>query len=551
MKRKKIAYFFSLGVLIVFCSLTARAGDKPFPPVTVRDGKIYAGDEELFLKAVAYAGLRPGKDHTDPFTYKDYGYRLIEMDMKRIREAGFNAVRTWSLTDEKIIEIAAQHGLWVVGGIWTPQRLDVNSSHFVKDNTQLVAEQAKIYSKYHNIAMLLILNEPEPGFLRDQDKNKIKDYLDKIIQAAKKECKGVPVSFSNWPNAAVVDSQPWDVISYNIYASTTTKFQRSLGYRGYVEGIKKMKSCDKPFFISECTYYAPLPGRDPRDLTAFTYVKSEKEQSEKTLQDIDVLVQTGISGFTVMQWLDNWSVSSLYPFLKPVLKEPARNKFIHDNVAVEWGGLLSLDNDVKGNPRQVYFDLKKANQALLLKPDSKDIYDNELPVSLYIEDTVGYVALFIDGSKTGDMERTSPHWIKQDVPVKHEGTKPERHTLEVYIYDTKGELINTLQRDFFTGSKRTLPQVSISASLDKMGWPTFLIRVAYPDGRPVPDAEVTWGALNALTWEEAEGTVVTDNKGEVSFVSPLYGEILLAGAGYHYRNGDFEKNCSDLLYLFQ
>ncbi|MDD5668929.1 MAG: glycoside hydrolase family 2 TIM barrel-domain containing protein, partial [Candidatus Omnitrophica bacterium] len=405
--------FFQIYPLHTIFPEVEKPSDTRFPAITVKNGVLLAGDEELFLNAIGYSGIRPGKDQFDPVQDDKSGYAFIEEDMRRIKEAGFNAIRTYALLDEKILELAEKYGLWVLAGIWTEQgTLPHNEAH-VQRAIDTIIRDAKIYAKHSNIALLFLSNEPHPDCLYNPVTTK---YMKRVVKVAHENCPGVPVSFANMPNAAFVSPEPWDVVSFNIYACGFEKFTSSVGYRGLVEGIKKISSGDKPFLISEYGFYAPVPKPNMKEPWIFYRVKDESEQSKKLLRDRELLSQTGLAGMTMMMWHDDWRNFNDVPAAQAYLQDPPKTKFIHDMFTQEWGGIVAFDEDPVGKPRKAYFDLRKENQAVLMSPDSEMIYKQRVPVKMYITQQVESFDLYVDGRPGGKINRISPHWVEYKLP---------------------------------------------------------------------------------------------------------------------------------------
>ncbi|MEK7854518.1 MAG: hypothetical protein AAB288_00385, partial [Acidobacteriota bacterium] len=339
---KRVKYFF----LTVFSwgLLTAGYAEETFPKITIRDGKFYAGGEELLLVSVGYIHVRPGQDYNDAVPYKDYGYDLIDLDMKRIKEAGFNAIRTWHLPDPKYVELARKHGLWVVGGIWTQTQINLDDELAAEQAVGTVAVLSRTYAKYPNVAMLLLLNEPDMNLLMKQDAAKLKAYFDRLVETAHENCPGVPVAFSNWSNAGFIDSASWDVVGYNIYPWGSQVFQKVIGYQGFIKGMMKCKARNKPFYLTEFGYWTPVPKLNPKDHWGMTYVPNEEEQARRLVRDSDTIYQMGLAGGALLSWADNW-VASAESFSPEIPKPPGyANKDVHDMETIEWAGINSYDH---------------------------------------------------------------------------------------------------------------------------------------------------------------------------------------------------------------
>lgn len=537
--------FFLISGCILLSSfiLECRGNDIDFPPIQVRGNKIYSGDEELFLNAVGYSGIRPGKDQFDPIRDEKYGYDLIELDMRRIKEVGFNAIRTYALLDEKIVELAAKYGLWVVAGIWTDPNLSPHNDAQAQAAIDIVKEQAKIYSKYPNVAIVLLINEPNPGRIYNPA---TKRYMRLLVEAAKETCPNVPVSFANMPNAVFVDPAPWDVISQNIYAAGFNKFQESIGYRGFVEGVRRLCSGNKPFFVSEFGFYSPVPKPDTKEPWFFYYVKNEEEQAKNLLRDQDILSRLGLSGITLMMWHDDWRNFNDVPSARPFLKDPERTKYIHDMFTQEWSGLIAFDDDIKGKPRLAYHEVSKANQAILLLPDSEAIYQKSVLIRLYLTNAVSKLALSVDGKNRGEILRVSRHWA--EIKISDSGKKElKKHAFNIKVYDKENKIIRIINGFFWTGFGAILPSIKITEPVRGLPKHNFNIELSDAQGKPIPGAKVRWGLFDVFNWVDYGGTVTTNGDGTATFSAPKEGRYL-AGAGYEFSYEGFTKRCTDLIF---
>ena len=536
--------FFLLFLFGILTGITSSfCADAAFPKISIHGDKIYAGNEELLLVSVGYEHLRPGQGFEDPVPYKNYGYDLIDQDMKRIKEAGFNSIRTWDLPDEKYLELAQKYGLWVVGGIWTDQRINLSHKEEVESQIQKVKSMAKTYAKHPNVAMLLILNEPDFTLLAGANPQKLKNYFDRMVAAAHASFPGVPVSFSNWSNAAFIDSSSWDIISYNMYA-IIPRFQNSIGYRGYIEGIKKVKSIGKPFYISEYGYYTPTPHLDPNDLFSNFFVDSDKKQADYLLRDMDTLYQLPIAGGALMSWLDNWDLAA--SFSSPLIKRPQGwiDKDVHDNDSVEWAGVLGMDTDVKGVARPALTVISRANQLILTQPDPEVIYSGTAPISIYIGDRVKRVSLVIDGTEIKNISKTSPHWVRYEYMEKEKELK--KHFIKIIAFDHSNQLIDEVERSFWTAEDNRLPQLTISQIKNEQNAVYFIFILKDEKGRPIPDAEIKWDFFDAYSWKDNEGNCTTESDGTCSVRRFLFSQVQIVGAKYDYQRNDFKIKITDL-----
>lgn len=539
-------------VLLVFFATSLFAetpAEDTFPKIRIEDGKFYAGDEELLLVSVGYTSNRPGQDHHDPVSYKDYGYDLVDLDMKRIKEAGFNSIRTWHMNDEKILELARKHGLWVIGGIWTDQKIDTSNEASMNQAVSTVEALSKSYSKFPNTAALLVVNEPEMGMLLPQPRDKVKAYFDRLAETARKNCPGVAVGISNWPNAGFVDSASWDFDGYNVYSWASATFQKSIGYRGYVEGVMNATAAGKPFLLTEFGYWTPTPKLHPKDRYFMTYVSSEQEQSRKLLEDMNVVYQLPLAGAALLSWSDCWCMAAT-GFGSPGIEKPPGyvDKDVHDPDTAEWAGIVGFDEDVRGKPRLAYDEIKKANTAIMTEPDSQAIYPDSIPVSVWLGDQVDEVEVIFDGKSLGRSDKSSPHWFRDSLGVK--GRELRKHTLTVRAFDSDDKLLHETSRTVWTGNEK-LPKLSIRHEKDKANRVFFIFELRDGSGQPIPDAPIEWGVLDGVGWAEKSGILKTGADGTCRLKRPLACNFLLVGGGYEFAKGGFSRKITDLDFFRQ
>ncbi len=89
-------------------------------PVSLRSGSrpraagkfVFVGSEKLYIRGVTYGPFRPdeqGCEYPHP--------SAVEKDFAQIAANGMNAVRTYTVPPLWLLDIARQHGLWVMVGL--------------------------------------------------------------------------------------------------------------------------------------------------------------------------------------------------------------------------------------------------------------------------------------------------------------------------------------------------------------------------------------------------------------------------------------------------
>ena len=79
----------------------------------IKDGAYYINGEKTFINALGYEiGARPGQHPYED--KKELELDRMKNDLKVIKEAGFNAVRTWSELTEEEVQLVQESGLMLV-----------------------------------------------------------------------------------------------------------------------------------------------------------------------------------------------------------------------------------------------------------------------------------------------------------------------------------------------------------------------------------------------------------------------------------------------------
>src|SRR5688572_28273046 len=78
----------------------------------VRGKFIYAGAEKLYIRGVTY-----GTFHHDEQGDQYHTPEMVAADFARMAENGINAVRTYTVPPRWFLDLAEQHGLYVMVGL--------------------------------------------------------------------------------------------------------------------------------------------------------------------------------------------------------------------------------------------------------------------------------------------------------------------------------------------------------------------------------------------------------------------------------------------------
>ena len=225
-----------------------QASEQTFPPVGLDGDWLTVGGERFLVVGVGYeVGSRPGRVPWD----RDFRPELLRRDFERIGAAGFNTIRTWNpLTDEELA-IAAEHGLWVIQGLWYDTRADFSDPVFQKKTLAEVEKVVLRSSKHPNILFYLLGNEPHAHSVHKTGLDEVAAFCRKLVATAHRcDSKG-PVSYSNCVITDFLVPDMWDLTAHNTYPYSPVTIDKALGYRAYIETIKERFAESKPLIITE------------------------------------------------------------------------------------------------------------------------------------------------------------------------------------------------------------------------------------------------------------------------------------------------------------
>ena len=186
---------------------TAQPGRQPvrisFSDVGINGDWLTVGDEKFLVVAVGYEyysrpGQAPWKKKSEPDVMRE--------DFRRIREAGFNTIRTWSPLSDEELELAADYGLWVIQGLWIKPDADFNDPDYRRETFEFHEREITRSAKHPNILFYLLLNEPHGDAVFRAGAEKMNEFYAEMVRRAKR-CD--PKRFFSYSNCISTDFMVW------------------------------------------------------------------------------------------------------------------------------------------------------------------------------------------------------------------------------------------------------------------------------------------------------------------------------------------------------
>jgi hypothetical protein len=413
------------GLLII--ALLVLVGCTPAPKqgtgkVEIKDNWYYINGEKFFIKGIGYEiGARPGQNPYQDSVVLDL--ERVKYDLKLIKDAGFNTIRTWSHLSEKQLQVAQESGLKVIFGLWIEPGDDYGDSAFMRKTVNYVNRIVSYTRKYDCVISYLIINEPMTDHIHQCGAANTAHLLAVVKEILNKEHPGIPVSISG--NAAIgdyVDMNLLDFYGYNCYdyggGQTGT-----MSLKGFLKWCDNMNGNKKPLVLTEFGYSVS-------DLGFGRYGGNTLiAQRDGVLKNYREILDAGATGACPFYYADGWWKGG--------------HDSIHNDTPEEWFGYIGYSDlqDTLGTPRPVWYALGNYLKALVLTPKDQEIYTDVIPVELYLDGSVGKVVVKLHDSILYAREITKEGYLADAIKYQPKGV--EDAELDFQFFDKAGQFIKT------------------------------------------------------------------------------------------------------------
>ncbi|MDA3891550.1 MAG: hypothetical protein PF517_07800 [Salinivirgaceae bacterium] len=414
----------------------------------IKDGAYYINGEKTFINALGYEiAARPGQH-----PYKDE--KVLEIarmnnDLKVIKEAGFNAVRTWSELTEEEVQLIQESGLMLVYGIWVLPDGNFDDPKFVDDAKQQVRNVMAWSKNYDCIITYLIMNEPMVAHVHEKGAKNTIELWKSLTAIIHEEHPGIPVTISN--NSAIGDylnERIFDVYGYNTYDYKEGLPGHTQGFANHFKYLKKLNGENKPVLVTEF-------GLSVSPIGYGMYGGNTRQaQAGHVIKNFSDLLDSEVAGICPFYYADGWWKAD----------NPAK----HDPYPEEWFGYWGYadENDTVGYPRPVWYEFKRYNEAILAAPRNQQIYQGAVPVEIYLGENVSRVKAIYNDKLIYNKE-VSGHHFTDAIDFKEDSITDRELIFEFYNQDNellKWESISLLT----TKNDVELPKISLSFNNDDL-----------------------------------------------------------------------------------
>jgi O-antigen biosynthesis protein len=255
--------------------------DKRGMRIRVRGKFLFAGEAKLYLRGVTYGTFHPDK------TGAQFPPRQqVDEDFQQMAASGVNAVRVYTPPPFWLLDLAWQHGLYVMVGLpWEQHIAFLDQAGLQKAIEQRVRAAVRESSNHPAVLCYVVGNEIPAPIVRWHGRRRVERFIRRLYRAVKAEAPETLVTYVNYPTTEYLDLPFLDFFCFNVYLETPDKLDDYLAQLQNLAG-------DKPLVMAEI-------GLDSRR-------NSDAKQAETLDWQIRTIFAAGCAGMFVFAWTDEW-----------------------------------------------------------------------------------------------------------------------------------------------------------------------------------------------------------------------------------------------------
>lgn len=239
------------------------------------EGKFFrSGGKRLGLRAVTY-GPFPAEKSPD-----------AAAEFTKIRRAGFNSVRLFTLPDQHILAAAEAAGLRVFAGLdWRAHEDFLARPALVSAAHVRLSAFLREHATHPALGGVYVGNEIPSDLVRWMGPVIVRQTLEEMIARGRSLAPHLLFAYANYPSTEFLEPANADFSAFNVYLEERQPFT------DYLRRLQNIAG-DRPLVISEF-------GMD-------TQRNSREKQAETLCWALDAAHREEAAGFTVFSWSDLW-----------------------------------------------------------------------------------------------------------------------------------------------------------------------------------------------------------------------------------------------------
>lgn len=244
-------------------------------------GKFFrAGDEKVYLRGVTYGPFAP--DHDGQL----YDRGRTREDFAQMAHAGINTVRLYTPPPAWLLDAAADAQLHVVAGLaWEQHVTFLDERRRPRDILGRIRTDIQAVAGHPALLAWAVGNEIPGAIVRWHGPRKIRGFVARLYEAAKRADPEVLVTYVNYPTTEYVERDFLDFVCFNLFLERRETFERYLHRLQNVAG-------DRPLVLAEIGLDSSTHG--------------EQAQAETIDWQVRSAFAAGCAGAFAFSWTDEW-----------------------------------------------------------------------------------------------------------------------------------------------------------------------------------------------------------------------------------------------------
>jgi glycosyltransferase involved in cell wall biosynthesis len=253
------------------------------------EGKfLYVASHKLYLRGVTYGPFRPDESGC---TY--HNPDIARRDFAAMRAIGINAVRTYTVPPNWLLDVAHEQGVRVLAGVGLAGEQLVaflDDRRLKKDVRRRCAADVRACSGHPAVLAYAIGNEIPAPIVRWHGRRRVERFLADLYDLAKEQDPTGLVTYVNYPTTEYLQLPFLDFHAYNVY------LECGQSLAAYLARLQNL-SGNKPLVMAEM-------GLDSLRHGVRTQARSIERQ-------VRTAFAAGCAGAFVFAWTDEWHTGGL------------------------------------------------------------------------------------------------------------------------------------------------------------------------------------------------------------------------------------------------
>jgi GT2 family glycosyltransferase len=242
---------------------------------------LWAGEEKFYVRGVTYGAFAPnsaGEPYPEP--------EVVEQDFARMADSGINTVRTYDAPPRWLLDLASEHGLWVMVGLpWEQHVTFLDDARLARSIERRVRNGVHACSGHAAVLCYVIGNEIPSSIVRWHGRHRVERFIKRLYHAAKREDPNGLFTYANYPSTEYLQLPFLDIACFNVFLES----EPQLG--SYLARLQTL-AANRPLVITEL-------GLDSRRHGIAVQASSIGSQ-------LGTVFRAGCAGAVVFSWSDDW-----------------------------------------------------------------------------------------------------------------------------------------------------------------------------------------------------------------------------------------------------